>query len=406
MLISFKNFVTTYTEDKVFYSDQFQRREVWLPTQVSKFLNSLCLGWAQLTTIVLADIDMCLQYSKKQGDYASEVFYQDLLNKGYRWISLDGQNRSKSAIAFANNKKAVTSRKGFLDASGNLVPIDNKKFKDFPDRLRDRINDSLVNVQIAPPCFHTALSEQFQALNSGEPLNNHENRNSFGTPIAEWVRSTRVNLDGAMMRTVKRDKAIRMLDDELVAKMTMVIMSNNPSGSTNEWGLSDSEIDSFYRLGEGFVGFDEKGSPYTQYQINRASKIFDMWMHTITKQNFYKRSQMVSAKMYWAALYACEWAYDNNYSIPASSYEKFFDELKKIDDKLINNSENAYTQARNTAIKNGIDPDTVKKGRYYFNWTGLPHQVGPRTDRIKALTAEIAINPRVLYMRKLQSQAA
>ena len=261
-------------------------------------------------------------------------------------------------------------------------------------------------MQIAPPCFHTALSEQFQALNSGEPLNNHENRNSFGTPIAEWVRSTRVNLDGAMMRTVKRDKAIRMLDDELVAKMTMVIMSNNPSGSTNEWGLSDSEIDSFYRLGEGFVGFDEKGSPYTQYQINRASKIFDMWMHTITKQNFYKRSQMVSAKMYWAALYACEWAYDNNYSIPASSYEKFFDELKKIDDKLINNSENAYTQARNTAIKNGIDPDTVKKGRYYFNWTGLPHQVGPRTDRIKALTAEIAINPRVLYMRKLQSQAA
>jgi hypothetical protein len=406
MLISFKNFVTTYTEDKVFYSDQFQRREVWLPTQVSKFLNSLCLGWAQLTTIVLADIDMCLQHSKRQGDYASEVFYQDLLNKGYRWISLDGQNRSKSAIAFANNKKAVTSRKGFLDAAGNLVPIDNKKFKDFPDRLHDRINDSLINVQIAPPCFHTALSEQFQALNSGEPLNNHENRNSFGTPIAEWVRSTRVNLDGAMMRTVKRDKAIRMLDDELVAKMTMVIMSNNPSGSTNEWGLSDSEIDSFYRLGEGFVGFDEKGSPYTQYQINRASKIFDMWMHTITKQNFYKRSQMVSAKMYWAALYACEWAYDNNYSIPASSYEKFFDELKKIDDKLINNSENAYTQARNTAIKNGIDPDTVKKGRYYFNWTGLPHQVGPRTDRIKALTAEIAINPRVLYMRKLQSQAA
>ena len=61
---------------------------------------------------------------------------------------------------------------------------------------------------------------------------------------------------------------------------------------------------------------------------------------------------------------------------------------------------------RNTAIKNGIDPDTVKKGRYYFNWTGLPHQVGPRTDRIKALTAEIAINPRVLHMRKLQSNAA
>ena len=406
MLIKFKNFVTTYTEDKVFYSDQFQRREVWLPTQIAEFLSSLCLGWAQLTTIVLADIDMCLQYAKEHGDYASEKFYQDLLDKGYRWISLDGQNRSKSAIAFANNKKRVTSTRGFLDADDNLVRIDNKNFKDFPPRLRDRINDSLVNVQIAPACLHIALSEQFQALNSGEPLNHHENRNSFGTPIADWIRQTRANLDGAMMRTVKRTHAIRMLDDELVAKMTMVLMSNNPSLGTGEWGLSHSEIDSFYRLGEGFVGFEEKDTPYSQYQIDRASKILDMWMHAIMKQSFYKPSQMVSAKMYWAALYACEWAYDNNYYIPASSYEKFFDELKKIDDKLINDSENAHTQARNTAIKNGIDPDTVKKGRYYFNWTGLPHQVGPRTDRIKALTAEIAINPRVLHMRKLQSNAA
>ena len=398
-LINLKTFCDDYDEGEVYYSEEHQRRKVWSTKTLAAFMESVCLGRSQLSTIVLADVKKCLKYSAGIGDSVSVSYFTDILGKGYRYISLDGQNRSKFIVAFMNNKFPISGT--FVDADDEEVKINNKVFKDFPPRLRDRINGGFLNIATAPACDKNQLSDIFLALNSGVPLNSHEKRNSLITPIAGWVRNESKNLKDALGRAVLEKDAVRMLDDELVAKMAMVLMRNNPASKTNQWNLSSTDIDRFYMTGLGFYTFEDDKCPYPPHMIKRVEDILSMWSHTITKQTYYPRSKQVAAKMYWATLYVCEWIYDSKYYIPPSSYGLFFEKLKELDDELIEDSTTRWSAKRAQYIKNGDDPDEVSKNQYYFNWISIPHQHDLRDNRKTELINSIKANPYSFGLRKL-----
>jgi hypothetical protein len=400
-LVSLKEFREDHDFTEVYYAEEHQRREVWNNQLLALFMVSVCRGWSQLTTIVVADVKKCLKFSRKNGDRVSTKYFQRILNKGYRYISLDGQNRSKKIVEFLNDKFPISGT--FLDADDVSQTVTNKLFKDFPERLRDRILDGgFLNVEVAPPCGKDTLSDIFLALNSGEPLNAHEKRNSLKTPISDWVRKTRKTLDDALMRVVSRKDAIRMLDDELVAKMAMVLMRNNPANNkTNHWGLSSDEIDRFYSMGLGYHSISDEGCPYSLNDVQRVEEILDMWRHTICNQAYYPPSKTIAAKMCWAVLYVCEWAYDNNYDIDCSSYSLFFSKLKELDDSLISQSDTAYANEKTRYIANNLDPDEVSKQQYYFTWINLPHQIPARSKRTKNLTDCVKTNVFAFGLRKL-----
>lgn len=401
MLVNIKNFVEEYDDEEVFYDERFQRRVVWDQDTTSVFVTSVTRGWARLSTIVFADVRACFKYAKKMKCRASMTYFQNLLKKGYRWVSLDGQNRSKKMIEFMNNGFPVTA--ALYDQDDLITTIVNDYFKDMPQRVQDRINSEFLEVKIAPPCLVNELPEVFEALNSGDPLWDHEKRNAYFSPIAGWVRKTRKALDDAMKRVVSEKSAIRMLDDELVAKMAMVLIKNNPDRKTGEWGLSISDLNKFYKMGLGFDEFIDEGCPYTKSDIDRVEEILTMWNGCITQQKYYAPSQMVARKMSWAILYACEWAYDNDYYVDSDSYANFFAEMKNIDAMLDTDSLAAYSTERTNAMQNGEDPDEIKKGGYYFSWTGLPQKPEARRQRSAALIAEISKSPRKLGLRKMMA---
>ena len=398
-LINLKTFCDDYDEGEVHYSEEHQRREVWSTETLAAFMESVCLGRSQLSTIVLADVKKCLKYSAGIGDSVSVNYFADVLEKGYRYISLDGQNRSKFIVAFMDNKFPISGT--FIDADDEEVKINNKVFKNFPPRLRDRINGGFLNIAIAPACDKNQLSDIFLALNSGVPLNSHEKRNSLITPIAGWVRNESKNLKDALDRAVLEKDAVRMLDDELIAKMTMVLMRNNPASKTNQWNLSSTDIDRFYTTGLGFYTFEDDKCPYSPHMIKRVENILSLWGHTMINQTYYPPSKQVAAKMYWATLYVCEWIYDSNYYIPPSSFELFFEKLKELDDELVNKSLTDWQTERNRYIKKGDDPDEVSKNQYYFSWISIPHDAQLRSNRTDKLINSIKANPYNFGLRKL-----
>ena len=125
-LINLKTFCDDYDEGEVHYSEEHQRREVWSTETLAAFMESVCLGRSQLSTIVLADVKKCLKYSAGIGDSVSVNYFADVLEKGYRYISLDGQNRSKFIVAFMDNKFPISGT--FIDADDEEVKINNKVF--------------------------------------------------------------------------------------------------------------------------------------------------------------------------------------------------------------------------------------------------------------------------------------
>jgi len=386
-LINIEEFVSDYDDTQVFYDPSFQRRVVWKVATTGKFIESVTRGWAELTTIVEADVDKCLRHSRKAGCLASVEYFERVRDKGYRYISLDGQNRSKKVISFMTNEIPISGK--FRDADGKDVIVKNKHFKDFPQRLQDKIRDAHLTVKLAPACVQHELSEQFEALNSGDPLWNQEKRNANLTPVARWVRSERTVLQDALERVVKVSEITRMLDDELVAKMAMILTRNNPATGSGEWDTGSGEIDRFYTLGSDYSNASDEGHSPSKKELDRAEDILDMWLRCITKQTSYAPSQAIPKKIYWAVLYMCEWAYDNDYYININSYATFVEAIKDVNSNLEITSEADYSSLRTAALSSGRDPDLIKQKDFYFSWVNLPHQKDSRRKRIASLSEGI-----------------
>ena len=130
--ITVRNFVKKYASDKVYYDPSFQRRVVWGSKTLSRYIRSLTNGTAKLTTIVVVNIRDCLDWARETGDQYSISYYEPLVQQGYIYISLDGQNRSKKIIDFVNNKIAVSGSFYDVGDPANEVAVRNMFFKDLP----------------------------------------------------------------------------------------------------------------------------------------------------------------------------------------------------------------------------------------------------------------------------------
>jgi hypothetical protein len=395
MLTTIKQFSEYYDQRHVYYDPAFQRRVVWLALHGWKYTESLTRGWSSYSKIVVVNVRKSLAKALAAGDQVSVEYFEKVLNMGYEYISVDGQNRSKYLEGLINNDKKTLLTGEFIDADGIRVSIKNKYFKDLPVRLKDSILNATLDVHEVVVESKSELSELFQSLNAGVPLNEQELRHSSGTPVSDWVRAIREVLAAQLVRIVHEDKIPRMEDDELAAKMLMVLVGKPGSG---DWGLSTVELDQFYEVGSDFYSIDDKNFPYSAEAQKRAKIILHNWSLVIDQQDVYTGKRRVPFKLAWASLYACAWAYDN--SMVITNYRDFFSILKAIDDKLTTDSESEYAAARSKALQNKVDPDTVKKSAYYFNWVSLPHQVKDRNKRILKLSRQIEKKSFTMSLRR------
>ena len=406
-----KSFVRNFSESKVYYDKSFQRRVVWDSNNTNKYFESLTKDWA-LQSIVVADVEACKEFCHQKDEHSSEDYFEDILSRGYKYISLDGQNRTKKTLNFFNNEITVSGK--FLDADDKIQPVQNSFFKDMPTRLQDHFRTGCkVAVQIVEKATKDDMSLIFQSLNDGKPLNEQEMRQAIKSPIADWVRNTSSKYSAMLEYMVPVIKRHRMIDDETIAKISMVLMKNynHPSTKTRDWGLKASLIDTWYEMGVGFNTLSDSECCYIQHEVKRVNEIIRTMAAVITHQKVYSQLKQVPKKMWWAALFICEWAHDNDFEI--QNNEKLFKVLKVIEDRLSSDSESAHAQDRAKLISNGEDPDDVNREHYYFRWQNLPHQPPSRNKRRDKLIAEVNKNLSKLTLRKkfinpayVQAQAA
>ena len=387
-----RQFVREFNNKKVFYDPSFQRRVVWDKDDINKYFVSLTRGWPILD-VVLADVEQCLEYSRLKGDLISEKYFDDIHCRGFKYISLDGQNRTKSILAVMDNKNTLTGE--FRDADDQMIRVENVFFKDLPQRLQDRVITGCdIKVELSCDSLQSDLPYQFEALNAGVPLNAQEHRNAIQSPIAGWIRETSKYHEEAILRFTQKDDIKRMTDDENIAKLAMVLLRDK------SWALDNASMDEWYKLGIGFNSLQDDGCPYKKVEIHRVESIFNMFCSVMNHQKLYPPSKMIPKRLWWGALYLCAWIDDNNLII--SSQKDFFEKLKEIDDGLVRSSELTYATDCDNDIKNGGTGD-IKKDHYYFKWATAPHHPIARYKRRKALIDEAIKNKSQLSIRQQPS---
>ena len=397
MTIKVKNLKREYSNEKVFYDPSFQRRVVWSTNETNKFFEALTRGWVN-HPLTLASNKACMVYSDDCADDVSVNYYIDVINKGFEKTSLDGQNRTKKIIAFLDNEFTITGK--LEDADGVSVSVENKYFKDLPVRLRDAINDAGVDIVIHDRELRCDLPKIFQDINSGIPLNDHGKRQSIDTPAADWVRGLSKKHSYGIERVVSKKHIPYMADDELVAKIAMVLMTEykDKNLKDKQWNLGSKDIDQWYQMGQGYYDFTDASSPYLLREKKKVENIIHIVVSTFKQQEFYKKSKTIPRRICWAVVHVCEWLYTNDYVI--YDYTDFLSKIKEIDDLLCSEGETECAHLRASTIARGEDPDEIKSGGYYHQWVRVPHQAKNRNARKDKLIARIKEELNALSLRK------
>jgi hypothetical protein len=213
--------------NKIYLDDAFQSQERWTLKDKQEYLTSLLEGRA-VTSIILARLKSLVDalemaYGK---DHEDTVFFQKLINIGYEYITIDGNNRDRCICDFVNGGFALSEKE--YDISEPSLPIfkadmSNKYYTSLPADVKKFIDDIKLNILNVVESDRTGLAELFIAVNKGMHLNAQERRNAIMCVFGDWVRGLVKTLELGFAK-IYSDKALnRRHADEMVVTAAVLI---------------------------------------------------------------------------------------------------------------------------------------------------------------------------------------
>jgi len=169
----------------------FQRNSIWTAEHQRNYVLSLLKG-TTFTDIIVANVEECLKYSRKINDIRSIEYFTKMEEKGYKNVSLDGNNRSTSIYNFLNGilkLKDIT----LIDDNGNEEYFNVFSYKDLEKKnfkkVKEQIDKIEINTTVMTKLTRNDLNNTFLMLNEGVAVNEQEKRNALGTNMSKFVRT-------------------------------------------------------------------------------------------------------------------------------------------------------------------------------------------------------------------------
>jgi len=179
-------------DKKIYLDESFQSNARWDVASSQSYMTSVFLGRA-VTSIILADIksivaSLRLAFGEDNDDYK---FFKNLEGRGYEYITVDGNNRSRCINAFAEGNFPLTEQEYEID--DGYVPvfkanISNKYYDSLPSDIQTYLNATKMNVLLVTQCDRVGLAALFIAVNKGMNLNAQEKRNAILCAFGAYVR--------------------------------------------------------------------------------------------------------------------------------------------------------------------------------------------------------------------------
>jgi hypothetical protein len=217
----------------------FQSPARWPSSQKTEYMTSLIIGRAP-TSIVVAHIDSCMEkLSKHSRDYAYFKKWKDL---GFKWISIDGNNRTITIDEYLAGKVSIEHREYLLPSGPVEINSKNDRYNTHPQEMRDYIN-SFIFIPICEYVNATRadLSDLFTSINHGVALNAQELRNAVLVDFAEEVRDLVQEYGDAFKYISKAKDNSRRARDEQIVNLAVY----NALGAVK--GISKSNKDDAYK---------------------------------------------------------------------------------------------------------------------------------------------------------------
>jgi hypothetical protein len=237
---------------------QFQRPIAWKAEDRKKFFRSLLMDRVE-GTYVLVDVSNCIGILEKTGECDSDSykFFKNFLNEGYEYVILDGNNRicfMKSLFddtyTIPEGKyESVTEVQGDHFIETFTIRKGRQKFSDLPGRVQKVLREREAAISLYKQITLEGMSEVFQNVNSGVPLNGQELRNAYSTLWAEYVRNIADDVCALLAKLFKNHRS-RLRGEEWIADcldMTIQAIDHDPIlNETKITGVSQTTKNKLY----------------------------------------------------------------------------------------------------------------------------------------------------------------
>ena len=181
-------------EHKIYLDEAFQSNTRWVILMNQEYMKSIIEGRA-ITPITLGSIDEILSSIERRfgPTHLDYKFFKDLKDQGFKYITIDGNNRDNCILQFINNEFPLAVGTYEVD-HGNVAQFDatndQKYYKDLDPDVKNYIDNVLLNFIVVTQSTRKGLAEIFTNVNKGLTLNGQEKRNAIPCKFGQLVRDT------------------------------------------------------------------------------------------------------------------------------------------------------------------------------------------------------------------------
>ena len=212
------------------------------------YINSCATGNAA-TTLVFVDAKKCLENAESEKD---KIYFQSILDKGFRYIVVDGWNRVVSILKFKHNllKFAKTKRMFVKDSNKNVQfievsePIDYKSLKSAKTPNESNLLYAIDNAEmycvVVEEATRKDVSNLFLRVNDGKTLNGQEKRNGILNELADTIKQISEKNINSMSKLFSETDIVRLKFDDFIANCLLGYAFNN------EKNISDTSKNKMY----------------------------------------------------------------------------------------------------------------------------------------------------------------
>jgi len=210
---------------------QFQRPIAWKADDRKKFFNSMLMNRVE-GTFVLVDVRRCIARLDNLGQYEGETysFFKKFSDEGYKYVILDGNNRMCFIKSLFDDEYTIPEGKyEFIsdELAGTIssftVRKGKQKFSDLPERVRSVLKERQASISLYTQISFDGMSDVFQNVNSGVPLNAQELRNAYSTKWADFVREISDEVSSLLGKLFK-DHRFRLKGEEWIVDCLDIVI--------------------------------------------------------------------------------------------------------------------------------------------------------------------------------------
>ncbi len=178
-------YVSTFLE-KIGLDLSFQSIQRWGEDQKMKFINS-CLLDMNINKFILVDCVSCrAQFPEGSENYN---YFDGWIKLNKRYLNVDSNNRNVTLLEFLNDEIQIFDGEYVIDDLPYTVVKDkNDKFSTMDEDLKVKLLGSSVSFYMITKSTRKQLSDVFERMNSGLPLNFFEKINCTYSDTCRYIR--------------------------------------------------------------------------------------------------------------------------------------------------------------------------------------------------------------------------